>query len=89
MAVTSYCSIFSKLSKYRKEKLKQKIRYYLKRAEINEIKQLIQHEGGIDYAERQIKRFSIEAREELSVFPDSIYKEALLSVLSFNRERII
>ena len=80
--------IFNKLSKDGKAKLKRKLRYHLKHSEINEIRQLILNEGGIEFAQGQIERLSIEARKDLSIFPDSIYKETLLSCLSFNSERI-
>ncbi len=80
--------IFNKLSKSETKQLKRKLRYHLKRSEKNAIRQLIQDEGGIEYAKKQIQRISKEAQEDLSIFPNSIYKDALLSCLSFNLERM-
>ena len=80
--------IFNKLSKAEALKLKLKLSYYLKFSDMNAIRQLIRDEGGIEFTERQVQRLSNEARDDLSIFPDSIYKEALLSVMSFNEKRM-
>ena len=80
--------IFNKLSKNETKKLKNKLRHHLKRSELNSIRQLIIDEGGIEYAEGKIKEISNEAKDKLSIFSDSIYKDTLLSVLSFNTERM-
>jgi len=80
--------IFNKLSKNEIKKLKNKLRHHLKRSELNSIRQLIIDEGGIEYAEGKIKEISNEAKDKLSIFSDSIYKDTLLSVLSFNTERM-
>jgi geranylgeranyl pyrophosphate synthase len=55
---------------------------------MNAIRQLISDEGGIEFAEGQIQRLTSEARNDLNIFPDSIYKDALLAILSFNSERM-
>ena len=68
--------------------LKLKLSYHLKRSEMNAIRQLISDEGGIVFAEGEIQRLTNEARDDLNIFPDSIYKAALLAVLSFNSERM-
>ena len=80
--------IFNKLSKNETKKLKNKLHHHLKRSELNSIRQLITDEGGIEYAEGKIQEISNEAKDKLSIFPDSIYKAALLAVLSFNSERM-
>ena len=79
--------IFNKLSNSETKKLKSKLRYHLKRSEMNAIRKLVVDEGGIEFAEAQIKRLSAEARDDLDIFPDSIYKNALVSMLSFNAAR--
>ena len=68
--------------------LKLKMRFHLKRSEMNVLRQLISDKGGIEFAERQIQRLTNEARDDLNIFPDSIYKDALLAILSFNSERM-
>ena len=80
--------IFSTLSKTETKQLKRKLRYHIKRSEINSIRQLINDEGGIEFAQGMVHRYSNDARESLNIFPDSIYKRALLSILSFNLDRI-
>ena len=80
--------IFNKLSKNKINKLKNKLRYHLKRSEIPKIRQLIRDEGGVEFAEQQIQRISGEAKEDLNIFPDSIYKDALFSILEFNSGRM-
>ena len=80
--------IFNKLSRNQTRKLKLKLQYHLKRSEINEIRTLIKNEGGIEFAQNQIQRFSNEARDNLDIFSDSIYKQTLLSALAFNSERM-
>ena len=52
------------------------------------IQNLIRDEGGVEFAQNEIQRLSDEAREELNIFPDSRYKEALFSMLEFNLERM-
>ena len=81
--------LFSKLSKNDSKKLKRKLKYHLKRSEINIIKKLIKDQGGIEYAKEQIQIFSNEARKDLSIFPDSSYKESLLAALDFNSDRMV
>ena len=80
--------IFNKLSKYKIIKLKNKLRYHLKRSEIPKVRQLIKDEGGVEFAEQQIQRLSDAAKENLNIFPDSIYKDALLSILESNSGRM-
>ena len=52
-------------------------------------KNLVEQHGGIQFAENQIKRLSGEARDGLNIFPESKYKDALISALelNFNRNR--
>jgi len=80
--------IMNKLSNGESRKLKQTLNYHMKRSELIAIRNLIEDEGGIEYATKKIKSFSDQAYEDLSIFPDSIYKETLLSILSFNLDRI-
>ena len=80
--------IFNKLSKAEAMILKLQLRYHLKRSEMNAIRQLISDRGGIEFAESQIQRLTNEARDDLNIFPDSIYKDALMDALAFNSERM-
>ena len=80
--------IYNKLSKYELLRLKLKLKFHMKRSELKSIQNLIRNEGGIEFAQNEIQRLSEEAREELNIFPDSRYKEALFSMLEFNSERM-
>ena len=80
--------MFDKLSNSDVKKLKRKLRSHLRRFEINEIRKLIIDMGGIEFAEKQIKRLSEEAREKLNIFPESTYKDSLRESLEFNYERM-
>ncbi len=80
--------IFNKLSKSELNKLKRKLKHHLNRSDIKAIKKIIIDEGGVDFAEKKIKRLSNEAEKELDIFPDSPYKKALISILTFNINRM-
>jgi len=83
-----YIYIFNKITKRKARTIKNKIRYHLKRSEVSAIRELIKNEGGIDFARSEINRISNEAEEALNIFSASIYKENLISLLSFNVERM-
>ena len=80
--------IFNKLNKRKTSLIKNKLRYHLKRSEVIAIRELIENEGGVDFAKNEINRISNEAKEDLEIFSSSVYKENLLSLLSFNAERM-
>ena len=80
--------LFATVDPSKSTSLKRKLKHHVKRSELHEIRTLIKQHGGIEYAELQIKRLSEEAKNELNLFPDSIYKESLLSALDFNNNRI-
>ena len=80
--------IFNKIPKRKAGAIKNKIRYHLKRSEVSAIRELIVNEGGIDFAKDEINRISNEAEKDLDIFSSSIYKENLISLLSFNIERM-
>ena len=80
--------ILNKISKSEAKKIKNKLRYHLKRSEIHVIREIIENEGGIEFAQGEITRISKEASDSLNIFPDSIYKDTLISLLSFNEGRM-
>ena len=65
----------------------RKLKNHVKKSELKEIRNLIEENGGIDYATKKMKNFSNEAIQDLDFFPDSIYKQALISALDFNINR--
>jgi len=48
---------------------------------------LIEFHGGIKYATAQMERISQEAMDEMNIFPDSEYKDALMEAVKFNLGR--
>ena len=57
------------------------------RKDIRAIGKLIETHGGIKYAIDQMERISQEAMDELNIFSDSKYKEALCTAVKFNLGR--
>jgi len=79
--------LFEKLDSSDSKRVKRQLRNHVKKSELREIRMLIENHGGIQFAEKQIDRLSKEAQDELNIFPDSIYKDALLAALTFNSHR--
>tara|TARA_Y100001970_G_C14150333_1_gene812288 strand:+ start:459 stop:1436 length:978 start_codon:yes stop_codon:yes gene_type:complete len=80
--------VMNRLDKKEKKEFRKLLNYHIKRTEKNKIVSLIKEQGGVEYAQKQIDRLSNEAREHLEIFPDSVYKTALLSTLSLNTSRM-
>ena len=80
-------NLFEKLDSSDSKRVKRQLRNHVKKSELKEIRVLIENHGGIQFAEKQIDRLSKEAQDELNIFPDSIYKDALLAALKFNSHR--
>ncbi len=79
--------LFEKLDSSDSKRVKRQLRNHVKKSELREIRMLIENHGGIQFAEKQIDRLSKEAQDELNIFPDSVYKDALLAALQFNSHR--
>ena len=79
--------LFEKLDSSDSKRVKRQLRNHVKKTELKEISMLIEKHGGIHFAEKQIDRLSKEAQDELNIFPDSVYKDALLAALKFNSHR--
>jgi len=79
--------LFDNLDPSESNKVKRKLNNHVRKSELKEIRKLIEQYGGIQFAERQIDRLSAEAREALNIFPQSIYKDSLISTLEFNINR--
>jgi octaprenyl-diphosphate synthase len=79
--------LFEKLDSSDSKRVKRQLRNHVKKSELKEIRMLIENHGGIQFAEKQIDRLSKEAQDELNIFPDSVYKDALLAALQFNSHR--
>ena len=79
--------LFESLDPNEGKKIKQKLKKYVKKSELKEIRNLIEQHGGIQFAESQIDRLSADASSDLDIFPQSIYKDSLISALEFNFNR--
>ena len=79
--------LFDKLDLSKKGKIRRKLKNHVKKSELLEIRNLIEEHGGIQFAECQIDRLSTKARDDLKIFPESIYKDSLISALEFNFNR--
>ena len=71
----------------KKKTLQRKLKKHASRKDIHAIGKLIETHGGIKYATEQMERISQEAMDELNIFPDSEYKEALCIAVKFNLGR--
>ena len=76
--------LFSKMNIKEKNIYKRKLKRYGRKNDYNSIRNMIKSNGGIQYSEDYIRRISNEAKQELEIFPESNYKQALISVLDFN-----
>ena len=79
--------LFEKLDSSDSKRVTRQLRNHVKKSELKEIRMLIENHGGIQFAEKQIERLSKEAQDELNLFPNSVYKDALLAALQFNSHR--
>ena len=70
-----------------KNKILTKIKYFSKKDDFNNLKDLIYSNGGVKYTQKMIEQFSDKAFEELKVFNDSKYKSLLTDTIEFNRIR--
>ena len=80
--------LFNNLDHSETKAIRQQLKNHVKKSELRKIRKLIEQHGGIQFAENQIERLSGEARDELDIFPDSIYKNSLISALEFNHHRV-
>ena len=75
------------MEKKEKKAFLLKIRKYVSRGDLRTIKNMIIKSGGIEYANNKVKELSEKAKKELTKFPDSLYKDALIKTVDFNIER--
>jgi len=61
-----------------------KLKKLTKQKKIKQIRSMIKDSGGIKYTEDIMCRISKEAKEELDIFPDNIYKRSLIDIVDYN-----
>jgi len=64
-----------------------KIKYYTKRNDFKNLKNIIYDNGGVDYTNNMIEEYSKKAYKQLEYFDDSKYKKLLIDAIDFNRGR--
>ena len=79
--------LFENMNPVDGKKIRRKLKNHVKKMELKQIRDLIEQHGGIQFAESQINRLSDEAHNDLKIFPQSIYKDSLISALEFNFNR--
>ena len=70
-----------------RKKIIRKLKYYAKRNELNEIKNIILMSGGVNYTEQKINEYSEMAIDQLKIYSDSKYKNLLIDMVNFNIKR--
>ena len=55
---------------------------------INEIKNIINDAGGFEYAKKQLNEFSNRAKDSISHFNPSEFKQSLIDIVDFNASRV-
>ena len=79
--------MFETVGDNKKKTLQRKLKKHASRKDFRAIGKLIETHGGIKYATEKMERISQEAMDELNIFPDSEYKEALCTAVKFNLGR--
>ena len=79
--------LFDNLEYSESKTVKRKLKNHVKKSELKKIRDLIRQYGGIQFAESEINRLSVDARNILDIFPQSVYKDSLISALEFNFNR--
>jgi len=87
MLTLPFIHCLSKLSSKEKNIFLRNIKKSSSSSDIGKIKKMVNDLGGLDYAQSKIEEFSILAKNELSIFKDSSFKDSLLLAVDFNISR--
>tara|TARA_Y100001980_G_C14550492_1_gene333050 strand:- start:1443 stop:2420 length:978 start_codon:yes stop_codon:yes gene_type:complete len=79
--------LLSKKSFFDKKKYLLRLKTMIRKKRFNDIKNDIISSGAIEYTEKLMKKISNEAKQELNVFPSSVYKTILLDIVDYNITR--
>tara|TARA_B100001123_G_C15135695_1_gene957275 strand:- start:15 stop:992 length:978 start_codon:yes stop_codon:yes gene_type:complete len=86
MLTLPYIYIISSSNKEQVKKIKSILKN-VKKTELSTVRSLIEEYGGISYAEKKMKEFSMMAIEELTTFEKSDVKDSLISLVEYNLNR--
>ncbi len=78
---------FSSVPESEHKRLRRQLNKHAKRGEKAKLKKAIDDNGSLAYTREAIRKFSDEAGEALSIFPDSPFKSALNKFIDFNLQR--
>ena len=87
MLTLPYIHMLNTIDNKVKKNIIRKLKYYIKKQDLNKVKNLIIKYGGIEYTEQKINDYTNKAINELTVFDDSKYKSLLIEMLEFNLSR--
>jgi octaprenyl-diphosphate synthase len=87
MLTLPFIHCLSKLNSKEKNIFLRNIKKSSSSSDIGKIKKMVNDLGGLDYAQSKIEEFSILAKNELSIFKDSSFKDSLLLAVDFNISR--
>ena len=79
--------MLSNLNDIQKKSLILELKGNIKKNELSKLKNRINELGGMEYTYKKIEKYSELAIGELGDFPESEYKNSLLSAVTFNRNR--
>jgi octaprenyl-diphosphate synthase len=79
---------YSHTSKAGLRKIKRILRNKHKTPEdVEELKTFIHETGGFNYAKDKLDEYSSKALDSIQIYPDSVYKDSLTDLVSFNAQR--
>lgn len=87
MFTLPFIHLLSNCDKKGKTKVLSQLKYHAGRNELKSIRKMVEDGGGIEYTLKKIKEISKKAIEEISLFPDSSFKNGLFSMLDINLNR--
>jgi len=87
MLTLPFIHMFEMVGENKRKSIQRKLKQRASRKDIREIRKLIEFHNGIKYATAQMERISQEAMDEMNIFPDSEYKDALMEAVKFNLGR--
>ena len=79
--------IINNKSSIQKATFKFKLKNLSKKNKLNQIRDLIINEGGVDYANKKLDAISDLAIQKLDIFEDSVLKDTFNAILKFNIAR--
>ena len=87
MLTLPYIYILKAMNDSDKKTMFRKLKNLARKKDLKKLKNIIIENGGIEYTQNKIKELSDQAIQLLSKFPNSIYKDSLINVVDFNRNR--